>query len=442
MNCFRYFQNPTQNIDLPNRFTFPFYYEPHALVKLAAKELQHYLETKSEWAPYFGWEEGENCTGIGKMFGILVVQNQKKELGYLAAFSGKLANSNNHQGFVPPVFDMLKQGSFYLVGEEELNQLNRKIEYLENQPRFLRAKEAYNNLLASKEQAIKTYKKRLKEERTKRRNKREELELMLNPKPYSFFVKALDRQRILLEAGLKQLKKNYQTQLLEAEKGMQYFLDQIDQLKTERRLKSANLQQQLFQSYKFLNNEQEYESLQRIFEGFIPPSGAGECAAPKLLQYAFLNELEPIALGEFWWGVSPKSEVRRHKQFYPACHSKCKPILSHMLKGLHVDPDPLLTTDLSQKTIKIIYEDEYLLAVHKPPGLLAVPGKEIRDSVYWRMRKRFPELPEVTVVHRLDRSTSGIMLLAKTLDIYKALQRQFIKKAGQKKICSSFGRSY
>lgn len=433
MNCFRYFQRSIQDIELPDRFTFPFYYEPHPLVLIAADELQAYLKTKLEWAPYFGWEKGSQCTGIGKMFGVLVVRNRDKKIGYLAAFSGKLANSNHHEGFVPPVFDMLKQGDFYLKGEQELNQLNRKIEAMERQPEFQAARTEVERTKEEKALGIKSYKNRLKEDQIKRRINRANLEPILNSEAYHFFSKALDRQRILLENGLKKLKKDLQTQVEAAEENLNQYTKILEALKSQRRFKSGSLQQRLFKSYQFLDKNKSSRSLFDIFTGTIPPSGAGECAAPKLLNYAFSHEMELLAMGEFWWGVSPKSEVRRHQQFYPACHSKCRPILGYMLKGIKTDPDPILDEDVSQKATDLIYEDEYLLAVHKPHGLLAVPGKQIQDSVSWRMKQAYPQYPELTVVHRLDRSTSGIMLIAKTLQVYKDLQKQFVKKQVKKR---------
>ena len=168
-------------------------------------------------------------------------------------------------------------------------------------------------------------------------------------------------------------------------------------------------------------------------ESKIPPAGAGECAAPKLLQYAYLNKLKPIAMAEFWWGKSPSSEIRKHKQFYPSCRGKCEPILGHMLEGLDVEPNEMLSNLKDEKELDIIFEDEHLVAVNKPAEFLSVPGKEIEDSVYTRVKEKYPDADGPLVVHRLDMSTSGVMLLAKSKDVHKAIQHQFEQRTIKKR---------
>jgi len=161
--------------------------------------------------------------------------------------------------------------------------------------------------------------------------------------------------------------------------------------------------------------------------------GSGECAAPKLLQYAFQHKMKPLAMAEFWWGQSPKSEIRKHQNFYPACIGKCKPILSHMLAGMNIDENPLLKNPAEGKEIDIVFEDEYLLVVNKPAEFLSVPGRNIQDSVANRMKEKYPEATGPLIVHRLDMSTSGIMLIAKSLEVHKFLQAQFIKRTIKKR---------
>ena len=171
----------------------------------------------------------------------------------------------------------------------------------------------------------------------------------------------------------------------------------------------------------------------KVWKIVKPPAGAGECAAPKLLQYAFANDLKPITLAEFWWGISPKSAIRKHKNYYPACQSRCKPILTHMLKGIAMD-DNLLLENLSEKQeLKIIFEDDTIVIINKPAEFLSVPGKEIRDSVYTRIKAKYPNATGPLIVHRLDMSTSGILVLTKTKEAHKILQSQFIKRTVKKR---------
>ena len=163
------------------------------------------------------------------------------------------------------------------------------------------------------------------------------------------------------------------------------------------------------------------------------PAGAGDCCAPKLLQYAFLNNLTPICMAEFWWGKPLTTSIRKHQNFYAACTGKCKPILKHMLQGLSVDKNPVLLQLQSKTAIKIIFEDDYLAVIHKPNELLSVPGKEIEDSVYSRIKKMYPTATGPLIVHRLDMSTSGILLIAKNANTHKYLQAQFINKTIKKR---------
>jgi tRNA pseudouridine32 synthase/23S rRNA pseudouridine746 synthase len=191
------------------------------------------------------------------------------------------------------------------------------------------------------------------------------------------------------------------------------------------------LQQQLFKEYAFLNQHKELKSLGEIFNE-NPPAGAGECAAPKLLHFAFQHDLKPIAMAEFWWGASPKSEVRKHAQYYPACTGKCEPILKHMLQGIRTDANPFEINQADGKEIAIVFEDDYLAVINKPAEFLSVPGKQVTDSVYGRMKAKYPDATGPLVVHRLDMSTSGLLIVAKTAEIHKKLQSQFIKRKVQK----------
>src|SRR5690606_15449456 len=205
---------------------------------------------------------------------------------------------------------------------------------------------------------------------------------------------------------------------------------EIEDLKNTRKLKSAALQQRLFEQYQFLNARGETKSVLAIFAESkqpIPPAGAGECAAPKLLQYAFQHKLQPICMAEFWWGVSPASEVRKHKNFYPACKSKCEPILSHMLKGLHVAPDPMRINPARGRTFDIIHEDDDIIVINKPAEFLSVPGIHVTDSVYTRILAQYPEISGPVIIHRLDMSTSGLLILAKHKTAHQCIQKQFIQ---------------
>jgi tRNA pseudouridine32 synthase/23S rRNA pseudouridine746 synthase len=426
------FKQNISGITLPQKFTFPFYYEPHELSKIAASELQEYLQTQTDWEHNFGLQEGQKGLVIGKMFGVLVVQNQAGEIGYLAAFSGKLADSNEHHHFVPPVFDMLKQDGFFKQEEKILNQYNRKIEALENDTDFISCKNELASTLSNAENDKTEKKERSKQNKIIRDEIRMKAENELDFESYKSIQKSLSKESQLESIQLKQMNHFWKEEIAKAQQKVDDFQSKINQLKEERKAKSAALQQKLFQQYSFLNQNGETKSLGAIFQD-NPPASAGECAAPKLLQYAFAHQLKPIALAEFWWGQSPKSEIRKHGHFYPACTGKCKPILAHMLHGMALDDNPLLQNPAENKELTFLYDDDYLSVVHKPAEFLSVPGKSIQDSVYSRYKEKFPEATGPLIVHRLDMSTSGILVMAKSTETYLNLQAQFMKRTVQKR---------
>lgn len=230
---------------------------------------------------------------------------------------------------------------------------------------------------------------------------------------------------------IKLLDEEWKEKLHPLEAKVEGYRESIRSIKEERKQRSNALQHRLFDQYNFLNGKGNAKSLIDIFQEVadkLPPSAAGDCAAPKLLQYAFENKLKPICMGEFWWGKVTTAEVRKHGYFYPSCRGKCEPILGHMLQGLQVDSNPMLDDLSESKTIEVIYEDQALAIIVKPAEFLSVPGKSIDDSVYLRMKLRYPAATGPLIVHRLDMSTSGLMIIAKTKESHKKLQREFIRK--------------
>jgi tRNA pseudouridine32 synthase / 23S rRNA pseudouridine746 synthase len=418
---FQVFKTNISGIQFPDKFTFPFYYEPHQLSVIAATALQNYLETQTDFNHNFGLNSEQEGLVIGKMFGVLVVQNQNNELGYLWAFSGKLAEQNHHPLFVPTVFDMLQENSYFKKEETILNRYNHQIEKLENNGDYLLAKKQLETTKAQANKELEEQKALIKRNKKLRAEKRKTLSIEAANQ-----LNAASQDEGIL---LKKMSQYWNYTIESATEAVTIFTNQINKLKEERRKKSAALQQKLFTEYAFLNQYKVLKSLGEIFYG-NPPAGAGECAAPKLLHYAFQHQLKPIAMAEFWWGQSPKSEVRKHGQFYPACTGKCEPILAHMLHGIDLDINPFEINYAEGKELEIVYEDEFLLLVNKPAEFLSVPGKKITDSVQTRIKSKYPN---ATIVHRLDMSTSGLLLVGKSQEIYKKLQGQFIKRKVQKR---------
>jgi tRNA pseudouridine32 synthase/23S rRNA pseudouridine746 synthase len=432
---FKHFKADVSQIELPEKFTFPFYYEPHLLAKIATTELQEYLENQTDFEHNFGFKTTLKALAVGKMFGVLVVKNRQNQLGYLTAFSGKLADKSLPEIFVPPIFNMRTAGSFYIKGELEIDGINTQLGILKKEKKYLYLKKLVKKTSEEIENDLAFQRKRMKLSRMDRKAQKKKAITILSAEELEQLTKKLTQESYNNQFFLKELQEYYQLKLEEISTDFLVFEAKIASLKKERKEKSNYLQQTLFSKYAFLNRQKELKNLLDIFDNpaLKPPAGSGECAAPKLLQYAFANNLIPITMAEFWWGISPNSAVRQHKNYYPACQGRCKPILSHMLKGVKMDPNLLLDNLSEKQELEIIYEDAVLIVVNKPAEFLSVPGKEIKDSVYARIKEKYPGATGPLIVHRLDMSTSGILLLTKTKEANKFLQSQFINRTIKKR---------
>ena len=416
------FTTSITDIPLPERFTYPFCYTPHPLCILAAKEVQSYLTRQTAW---------KDELRQGKMFGVLIVQTEHGETGYLAAFSGILAGKNLHPFFVPPVYDLLQPQGFFKIEEENISSINRNIRQLENDKAYAALSAELARTIQSAENILATAKAQLKEAKTAREQRRKEKELNAQEEA------ELIRESQFQKAEYKRLERSWKARITTLQTQTEDWERRISALKSERKTRSAALQQKLFEQFGMLNYRGEVKNLCGIFGQTVhktPPAGAGECAAPKLLQQAYLHGWKPIAMAEFWWGDSPKTEIRHHGHYYPACKGKCEPILQHMLQGLQVEENPMLKRmQVPSQNLEIVYEDPWLSVINKPAGMLSVPGKEDAVSVYSLMREQYPEADGPLTVHRLDMATSGLMLIAKTKRVHQNLQAQFKNRLVRKR---------
>ena len=423
-----HFQSAIEGIEWPRQFTYPFCYTPHPLCQLAAKQVQAYLSQQAEW---------QEELSHGKMFGVLVVHDAHRQIGFLAAYSGILAQRNDHPYFVPPVFDLLRPDGFFKKEEEHISAINRQIACLEQEETYLQLKADTLQLSQDIQQELEEAKARMKAAKAKRDSRRQEA-LLQPDKAISPAEEAeMIRESQFLKAAYKRLERERQAQLRLQQQALQAHEANLASLKTERKVRSAQLQHQLFAHFRLLNQQGEVRDLCDIFQSTIhqtPPAGAGECAAPKLLQYAYLHHLHPLAMAEFWWGASPKTEVRHHGHYYPACKGKCEPILRHMLRGLDVEQSPLEQyTSQSADDIETVYEDPWLMVVNKPAGMLSVPGKGSQPSVQSLLQSHATSPDGLLTVHRLDMDTSGLLILAKTRSVQQLLQRQFEERQVKKR---------
>ena len=412
MGKFHLFQGSVAAVELPRQFTCPFCYEPHRLALMAVEQVQRYVASRTDWADEMA---------AGKMLGVLVAKDDEGRLGYLAAFSGNLAGSVRHDFFVPPVYDLLDPQGEFKRGEAQITAINHEVERLEQAPERAQLQQRESDArqqMADEMADFKALMTRHKLERDKRRamgNLTDEEQ-----------EKLLDQSRFE-KAELKRIRQRHQAQLANIADEMALFQHRIDDLKARRKAMSEALQERIFRLFIVRNALGEERDLVQVFKplGTLPPAGAGECCAPRLLNYAYKTGLHPLCMAEFWWGASPVGEVRHHGHFYPACRSKCKPILDFMLQGLDVEDNPLEEPMAGNMPLDVIYDDRWLTVLNKPSGMLTVPGKALEDSLLTRYQASHPEAVGPIVVHRLDQETSGLVIFAKEKAAHKALQQQF-----------------
>ena len=457
------------DIQPPRQFTYPFCYEPHPLCIAAAKEVQRYIEESGVW---------KDEKGPGKMFGVLCVsekgkvkreksEGEREHIGFLAAYSGLLAGRNDWGYFVPPVFDAQQPDGHFKTEERAISALNKEIDALQKSDMYLVQRSEYEDAKLHIEQSIEQMRCRVAEAKRQRDARRHEAEQ--GGKPITAEEKAaMVHESQHLKAEQRRLKQQCTATLYQLHRPLAEHEARVDALRRQRREMSDALQQWLFSQYRMLNANGEERDLVDIFGDTInamPPAGSGDCCAPKLLQYAYANGLEPVCMAEFWWGDSPKQEIRHHLHYYPACRSKCLPILTHMLRGLDVEPNPLAQPKTNDVP-RIVYEDDTIIVVDKPAGMLSVPGKAVADGdvalngnaahadddvaldVEEYVRQYITKNSQLNpknsqlstlnshlpkAVHRLDMDTSGLLVLALNDEAYIELQRQFASREVKKR---------
>ena len=495
------------DVNIPERMNNPLEYEPHPLCIAACQELQAYLAERKDWR-----EEIDK----GKMFGVLIVempcdngkaqrQNEdaitpkRREIGYLAAYSGQIGGRSDWEGFVPAVFDYLQPNGYFKTHEADITELNHAITRLSNDEKMKDAKRIINNLQQERLHTIAAYQEKMKEAKAKRDARRQKAQLAaktsdktdsrpsgLSPEEEQAMIK----ESQFMKAELRRLKKAL-SEKTTLEKEYAEFQENLLRMKQLRKTLSDALQQWLFTQFRMNNYQGKSKDLLEIFRDeallgnindktngnttskkmdsngvitsrvaamkMIPPAGSGECCEPKLLQYAFEHGLKPLQMAMFWWGESPKEEIRHHLLFYPACNGKCKPILHWMLPADVFHSSAITTSSLAPSSavtatdkasdkinlanstyiynkVEILYEDREIAVIHKPEGMLSVPGKDAQQpSIYSWARKQFPDATGPLIVHRLDMATSGLMVIAKTEFAYHRLQEQFTSHQVQKR---------
>ncbi len=426
-----YFPTEPAAGEIPFIMPSPFSNTPHALAEKACLLLQQRLNTAVELPRDFF------LANSGKMFGVLVVRDQDGGIGYLSGFSAMMSGGWSVPGFVPQVYDQAGHDAFLSAGNDQLAALTEQLQQLEGSPQRAVLGQQIADIVIERDMAMAELKLRHKAAKNDRKQQRFALqqrqELSDAERQAEMATLALASQHHKREATNASLAWAEKLHLLQSQ--LDDIDGQIKAIKETRTEKSRVLHRRVFDTYLLTNHLGENRPMTAFFEG-MPPAGAGDCAGPKLIQYAHTHGLYPLALAEFWWGASPSSGIRHHGQFYPACRGKCHPILPFMLRGLNVEAEPdfgQAAEAVGADEPQVIYEDDDLLVLNKPAGLMSAPGKYVKDSVYTRLMQRYPDCPDLKLVHRLDMATSGLLLVAKNLRINKALQKQFIQRSVEKR---------
>lgn len=362
----------------------------------------------------------------GKMLGVLIAEDAAGERHTLYAFSGQLGCKGfSFPGFVAPVFDYLQPDGYFKKHERLISQQNREIREFEGVT-LQRARNDYDARKKSLDDEVTVFKKECELSKQKRNHRRESGEADENE------LAEMIRQSQFEKAVLRRMKIRNAEILRPYADRMGNSEDTLRRMKEKRRLDSEKLQRWLFENFRLLNARGESKSLANIFAATplkIPPSGAGECCAPKLLQEAYMRKWTPISIAEYWYGAPKNGEIRRHGEHYPACRGKCLPILEWMLQGVEVLPP--LGEDIEAMTLSdpvILYENEYFCVVNKPSGMLSVPGKGKRLSLQHWLEERYGAERFVKPVHRLDQDTSGLIVAALDETSFKLLQSMFERR--------------
>lgn len=411
------------NQSLPKRFTFPYYYEPHPLAHQAIEELQRYLTEQPNSL--------EDALHIGRMFGVLVVENQDGSVGYLSSISGE-----NHFApgkFVPSIFDSTNSELQFI--RNEIDNLRCKLDTLNADPDLHQLNLDLMSIKSESSIALDSYQLRIKEAKKDRKLQRNQAEIEMSPEQLASFIKSLGEQSSQEKRQLKKIKHEWLEKIAFVEDQLRNQNATVSAQKDACKLELDNLKKLNLQQRTFLNQHGITQSLYDLLKDknpLEPIVNSEHENAPKLLQYAFKHRIKPLALAEFWWGPPPEKEVRQHKNLYPVCQSKCFEILNHMLDGIETDPSPLTVNPAEGKELEIVYEDDVMVVVNKPEEFLSVPGKTIIDSVYTRIQARYPKATGPLIVHRLDMSTSGLIVLALTSEANRFIQKQFIERTVEK----------
>ncbi|MFA0380207.1 pseudouridine synthase [Vibrio sp. 10N.222.54.A3] len=423
--------NTNVDLALPTRFTFPYYYTPHPVCEFAMLQLQQSLV-----------DCGVNETSQGNLYAVLLVQNPTTQgLGYLSAFSGlqldpALVSQLNNIHFVPPAFDSKQfqsQNSANLARQLQLSDDIEKLQQSHNLDTLLAELEGLKIESAKAIEAFQLAMAANKAQRNELREQANQEKALGNLESAANLLKQLGNQSSQEKRDLKALRIEWKQKIAEHQSQIDLIESELKNRKQDHQAVSQQLETQRLSHYRFINQAKQSKNLLELLDGKDALEGSGDCCLPKLLNFAFEHGFKPLALSEFWWGLPPTDIIRQHANLYPVCQSKSFEILEHQLSGIELEDNPLIVNPAVGKSFNIVYEDDEIVVVNKPEEFLSVPGKFIEDSVYTRIKARYPDATGPLIIHRLDMSTSGLLILALTAESNKHIQKQFINRTVEKR---------
>ncbi|MDR9828913.1 pseudouridine synthase [Vibrio sp. FNV 38] len=421
--------NLNQDSSLPQRFTFPYYYTPHPISQTAVEDLQQKLT-----------HNGIDQHATGHLYAVLVVEHQDTgNLGYLSAFSGQALDQDlqanaSTLSFVPSVFNLSAFNEHYAQQLKQKNLLTQEIALLAKQHNLVELAQQLENQKLAQRSAIEQYQQRMAENKAHRNALRIEAEKELtSEQELNVALKQMANQSSQEKRELKALRIQWKNTLADTQQQIEHAQQRIESTQSQYQALSKEIESLRLTYYSFINKHGEEQTLLDLLHGQPAIENSGDCCLPKLLNYAFSHQLKPLATAEFWWGCPPKQEIRQHGNFYPVCQSKCFEIIEHQLTDIALDDNPLIVNPAVGKSFDIVYEDNDVVVVNKPAEFLSVPGKFIEDSIYTRIKARYPDATGPLIIHRLDMSTSGLLVLALNSESNKHIQKQFIERKVDKR---------
>ena len=362
---------------MPQALTFPYHYRPHPWVEKAALCVRTHLDHYAQNQP-------------GRLVAVLVVRKNDGQIGF---YAGCDQFDSEDSFFVKSFWQQLPAAHFPSIQTDYLS------EALEQRAK---AEEAYLQFRSAARE-----RKALR--RSARLNHTADLtQLAIESQRDS---RELDRLKALLSQAIREEEKMHYRIHSETQKAL--YADWRHRLEQIQLSNAIGQQQSLFQLLSDSIEKEEW--LKALLRSSLPA----------LINLARKNQDKLLAFGSFWWGRLPSHDVRQNGVFYSFAKERHARFLDFQLLGESLETNLLAVDHFAHWKADIIYEDDDLVAVNKPAGMLSVPGKHPVNNVYNTVLSLYPQASGPMLLHRLDMATSGVLLFAKNKTTHQQMQNAF-----------------